>query len=207
MREGNERDSISEPLASPLAEIFGSAVRLGGIAALVVGALATIDQLTRTTIMHNQQQALMASLVELTGDARLGVLPLKSPLPDYLHLCEASATRYQLIRATTTGYAGAIEYTIALSADEHILGVRVTRHGETPGLGDAMETGKSDWIHQFAGRPRTATISPSWGVRQDGGNFDSMTGATITSRAILRGVQETLAGLSSPSELTCTPMN
>jgi electron transport complex protein RnfG len=198
---------MRERLATPLAEIFGNAVRLGGIAALVVGALATIDQLTRPRIMHNQQQALVASLVELTGDARLGALSLKSPLPDYLHLCEASTTRYQLIRATATGYAGAIEYTIALSADEHILGVRVTRHGETPGLGDAMETGKSDWIHQLAGQPRAATISARWGVRQDGGDFDSMTGATITSRAILRGVQETLTGLLPPSELTCTPLN
>ena len=198
---------MSERLATPLAEIFGSAVRLAGIAALVVGALAMIDQLTRTRITHNQQQALLASLVELTGDSRLGAIQLTSPLPAYLHLCEASVTRYQLVRATATGYAGAIEFTVALSADEQILGVRVTRHGETPGLGDAMETEKSDWIHQLAGQPRAATISPRWSVRQDGGDFDAMTGATITSRAILRGVREAVAGLSSPSELTCTPLN
>jgi electron transport complex protein RnfG len=101
---------------------------------------------------------------------------------------------------------GTIEFTIALAADEHILGVRVTHHTETPGLGDAMETGKSDWIHQLAGQPRAITTSPRWSVRQDGGDFDAMTGATITSRAILQGVREALAGLPSPSELTCTPL-
>lgn len=192
--------------AKPLAEIFGSGVRLAGIAALVVGALATIDQLTRSRIVHNQQRALVASLVELTSDSRIGAIPLESPLPVYLHLCTASSTRYQIIRATAAGYAGAIELTIALSADEQILGVRVTHHTETPGLGDAMEIGKSDWIHQLAGWPRATTISPRWSVRQDGGEFDAMTGATITSRAILRGVREALAGLPAPSELTCTPL-
>jgi electron transport complex protein RnfG len=197
---------MSDRLATPLTDVFGSAVRLAGIAALVVGALAAIDQLTRTRIAHNQQQALVASLVELTGDPRLGAISFESPLPAYLHLCEASATRYQLIRASASGYAGTIEFTIALAADEHILGVRVTHHTETPGLGDAMETGKSDWIHQLAGQPRAITTSPRWSVRQDGGDFDAMTGATITSRAILQGVREALAGLPSPSELTCTPL-
>lgn len=198
---------MSAAPATGRAEIFGSAVRLAGIATLVVGALATVDQLTRPRITHNQQQALVATLVELTGDPRLAAISIESPLPTYLHLCEASVTQYQLIRSSAIGYAGAIEFTIALAADERILGVRVTRHVETPGLGDAMETGKSDWIHQFAGRPRTATTRPSWSVRQDGGDFDAMAGATITSRAILRGVRETLAGTLSPSELTCTPLS
>lgn len=197
---------MSDPVANPLTEILGNGVRLAGIAALVVGALALVDQLTRTRIAHNQQRAQVALLVELTGDSRLDAVQFESPLPAYLHLCEASVTRYQLIRASTIGYAGAIEMTIALDGDERILGVRVTRHSETPGLGDAMEIGKSDWIAQLADRPRVDTTGPGWSVRQDGGRFDAMTGATITSRAILKGVREALAGLSATSELTCTAL-
>jgi len=197
---------LSERVAKPLAEAIGSGVRLAAIAALVVGTLAALDHVMRTRIAHNQQRALVASLVELTGDARLGAIGLSSPLPTYLHLCEGSATRYQLIRASAAGYAGTIEFTIALASDERILGVRVTRHAETPGLGDAMETSKSDWIHQLAGQPRKHTSSPRWRVRQDGGDVDALTGATITSRAILQGVRAALADRTSPSELTCTPL-
>ena len=53
--------------------------------------------------------------------------------------------------AATDGYNGNIHLLIGINADGSLSGVRVTSHKETPGLGDAIETGKSNWILRFSG--------------------------------------------------------
>jgi electron transport complex protein RnfG len=65
-------------------------------------------------------------------------------------------------------------------------------HHETPGLGDAIEERKSDWILAFAGRSLSNPEPEKWKVKRDGGVFDQMTGATITPRAVVKAVRNTL---------------
>ena len=66
------------------------------------------------------------------------------------------------------------------------------RHRETKGLGDAIETAKSDWILQFDGKALNAPLTELWAIEQDEGNFDSISGATVTSRAVVGAVKSTL---------------
>ena len=73
-----------------------------------------------------------------------------------------------------------------------LAGVRVTSHRETPGLGDAIDAAKSDWILEFAGRSLSDPEPPGWAVERDGGVFDQFTGATITPRAVVEAVQRAL---------------
>jgi electron transport complex protein RnfG len=73
-----------------------------------------------------------------------------------------------------------------------VLGVRVTSHRETPGLGDKIETKKSDWIYSFEGRSLDNPEPEQWAVKKDGGEFDQFTGATITPRAVVNAVHDTL---------------
>jgi electron transport complex protein RnfG len=86
------------------------------------------------------------------------------------------------------GYAGALSLMLGLDRDGRILGVRVIAHAETPGLGDKVETAKSDWILKFTGRSLDNTPAASWRVKKDGGGFDQFAGATITPRAVVKGV-------------------
>lgn len=90
------------------------------------------------------------------------------------------------------GYAGAIRLLVAIAPDGTLLGVRVLQHRETPGLGDAIEPRKSDWIERFAGRSLRDPAPRRWRVRKDGGDFDQFTGATITPRAVVGAVANTL---------------
>jgi Na+-translocating ferredoxin:NAD+ oxidoreductase subunit G len=90
------------------------------------------------------------------------------------------------------GYNAAIRLLIGVSPDGVVTGVRVVAHRETPGLGDRIQVEKSDWILQF---DRTTLESPpreAWLVEKDEGQFDSLTGATVTSRAVVKGVKNTL---------------
>lgn len=91
------------------------------------------------------------------------------------------------------GYSGKIRLLVALRADGTVAGVRVTQHRETPGLGDYIEPKKDKnkarpWITQFNGLSVATTEAREWKVKKDGGRFDSVAGATVTPRAVVRAV-------------------
>ena len=90
------------------------------------------------------------------------------------------------------GYNGNIELLVAININNTLAGVRVVHHKETPGLGDAIEENRSDWITKFNQRSLTNPDKKGWAVKRDGGEFDQFTGATITPRAIVKAVYNTL---------------
>ena len=47
-------------------------------------------------------------------------------------------------------------------------------------------------ILQFDGSSLEMPPLPMWAVNKDDGHFDSITGATVTSRAVVKGVKNTL---------------
>ena len=90
------------------------------------------------------------------------------------------------------GYSGSISFVIGIYEAGSIAAVRITEHQETPGLGDKIEIEKSDWVTQFDGLSLEQTDEDYWRVKKDGGEFDALTGATITPRAIVEAVNQTL---------------
>jgi len=90
------------------------------------------------------------------------------------------------------GYNGSIKLLVAIRKNGELIGVRVVSHQETPGLGDAIDSNKGDWIHSFAGRSLNNPKLSEWQVKRDGGYFDQFTGATITPRAVVKAVRKTL---------------
>ena len=90
------------------------------------------------------------------------------------------------------GYSGNIELLVAINFDGVLAGVRVVHHKETPGLGDAIDESRSDWITKFKQHSLTNPDKKGWAVKRDGGEFDQFTGATISPRAIVRAVYNTL---------------
>lgn len=91
------------------------------------------------------------------------------------------------------GYAGKIGLIVAVYADGSVAGVRITRHKETPGLGDYIEPKKDKnksrpWITQFNGLSPAAVGERDWKVRKDGGRFEYHAGATVTPRAVVKAV-------------------
>lgn len=90
------------------------------------------------------------------------------------------------------GYSGKIALILAVRANGELAGVRVVAHKETPGLGDYIELPKSPWIKGFDGKSREAYKDADWKVKKDGGQFDYMTGATITPRAVVKAVNKAL---------------
>jgi electron transport complex protein RnfG len=91
------------------------------------------------------------------------------------------------------GYNAPIDLLIGIDVDtSRISGIRVVGHRETPGLGDLIEVGKSDWIRQFDGKRIGEPPLAAWALTKDEGQFDSITGATVTPRAVVKAVRNTL---------------
>lgn len=101
-----------------------------------------------------------------------------------------------LITSEAAGYAGPIRLLVGSDPQGRILGVRVIAHQETPGLGDKIEITRTFWIQIFTGKQRVAGPNHPWDVRKNGGDFDQLSGATITSRAVIRQVEQTLQYLT-----------
>ena len=127
--------------------------------------------------------------ITLTDPANLG-----TPSPVTIYRARKGDTPVAAVITTEApeGYSGAIKLLISVNADGTLGGVRVISHAETPGLGDKVETSKSDWILGFAGKSLNDPKPDSWGVKKDGGVFDQFSGATITPRAIVKSIKTTL---------------
>ncbi|MCL2413196.1 MAG: RnfABCDGE type electron transport complex subunit G [Bacteroidales bacterium] len=86
---------------------------------------------------------------------------------------------------TNRGFKGLIQLMAGFLPDGTIYNIDVVRHRETPGLGDRIEL-RFPWPHQFQGvHPNNVNLR----LRQDGGEIDAITAATITARAYLEAVR------------------
>ena len=99
------------------------------------------------------------------------------------------------------GYSGDITILTAINRDDEIIGSRIIDHKETPGLGDYIDQKKSNWIFNFNSMSLTNRADPDWRVKKDQGTFDYKAGATITPRAVINSVKNTLLFYRENKEL------
>ena len=99
------------------------------------------------------------------------------------------------------GYSGEINILTAIRSDGEIIGTRIIDHKETPGLGDYIDQKKSSWISNFNGMSLHNRTDPDWRVKKDQGTFDYKAGATITPRAVIKSVKNTLLFYKENREL------
>jgi electron transport complex protein RnfG len=84
------------------------------------------------------------------------------------------------------GYGGDVGLMVGIDIKEQqLLGVGVTTHAETPGMGARAKT-DPNFAAQFIGLP----IAQPFKVTQDGGGINAISGATITSRAVSTAASE-----------------
>ena len=99
------------------------------------------------------------------------------------------------------GYVGPIHILVAVNPEGAIISARAVKHRETPGLGDGIDQDKSDWMLQFFGKSLNMPAADRWDVTKDGGEFDQLTGATVTSRAVTEALASALAYYRNNGEL------
>jgi electron transport complex protein RnfG len=92
-----------------------------------------------------------------------------------------------IVLSAAEGYGGEIAVMSAISAEKTVLGVELLSLSETPGLG--MKAQDETWLGQFAGKVLGVGVSKG---SADGNQIQAITGATITSTAVTRAVDQAL---------------
>ncbi|WP_096084673.1 electron transport complex subunit RsxG [Agaribacterium haliotis] len=175
---------------------------LAVFAFVTAGTLAWIHKSTETRIAEQEKRAAEKALLEiLSADqfdndllATTWTLTHKQQQELNLHKAEKVHIASKAGRAVALiipaiapdGYSGDIKLLVGVKMDGSLSGVRVLAHKETPGLGDKVETKKSDWILKFKNLSLIKPKAELWSVKKDGGYFDQFTGATITPRAVVK---------------------
>lgn len=192
---------------------------LGLFAVLTVGLVAITQQATATRILVAERAAknqtlsqllpaasfdnpLHDSQVQLAADPLLGS---SRSTAAYLATLNGEPRAVILQVSAAEGYSGAIELLVAINAQGRLIGVRVLKHKETPGLGDKIELAKSAWIRSFEGKSLTDPHASGWAVKKDLGQFDQFAGATITPRAVVRAVHQALQYFAAHQRELLTP--
>ncbi len=99
----------------------------------------------------------------------------------------------RVLAASGQGFADRIELLVALNrAGDTITGLYIVDQKETPGLGDFIT--KEKWRAQFAGKPATKRLSVTKTGAQRPEQVDGVTGATISSEAVVTIVNAAIAG-------------
>jgi electron transport complex protein RnfG len=179
---------------------------LAAIAAACTALVAFIHSITDERIASNEQAWLEQSLLPAiqgidfdgnVGDAKLVIsaphaLPGSEDVVVYRVYTNGAPAAALFVVSARDGYSGPIRLLVGVAANGSVTGVRVLAHRETPGLGDGIEASKSRWAEQFNGRSLGNPRIEHWAIRRDGGDFDQLTGASVTPRAVVGAVRETL---------------
>lgn len=186
--------------------IVRTGLTLAAIAAICTSLVAATYQATHERIAANEKALLEQSLEPaLSGlfydsgvsESRLVLRPphaLPGNDPALIYRVFAGSEPVAALFAVTArdGFSGPIRVLVGVEFDGSVTGIRILQHRETPGLGDRIESTRTDWVFQFEGRSIGEPALTGWAIRGDGGEFDQLTGASVTPRAVIKAIRDTL---------------
>ncbi len=159
------------------------------ITAFVALALAGVNAVTAERIAQIKQEKMQQAMAEVLPGAQDLESVAFTDATGTVKTVYASKEGY-VVEVAPAGFGGAITMMVGIKADGTVNGISIVSHTETAGLGSvaAADTSAGEAFRgQFVG------LSGALAVDKDGGEIDSITSATITSRAVTAGVNAALA--------------
>jgi electron transport complex protein RnfG len=214
----NGVDSSSRPAAPVEAPVQTSALRmvlsLGGAGAIAGLLIVVVFDATFATIEAHKAEVVRRAVAEvLKGPARyetyyVGEQGVVRELPAgppgqgaekiYVGFDVEGRAMGVAIEAAEAGFQDVIALLYGFDPRTgRLLGMKVLESKETPGLGDKIEKDHA-FVAQFDGlQPPLAAVKRASGAP---GEVDAISGATISSRAVVRIINRSLKRLRSPIE-------
>lgn len=169
-------------------------VKLLIICAVVAAVVSGVNTLTAEKYEENLNEQKRLAIVEIFGDdVTFGALEL-APDADKTVIYEIKAGNALIgycVEVSSAGFGGDIHLTVGYNADRSVRGVSIVSMSETPGLGtkvnDAMYLNG-----QYVGKRGELVLDE---------DVDAVSGATVSSKAVLAGVNRATAALESALEV------
>ncbi len=166
------------------------------IAVLSAFVLASVYKLTEKPIQEAKDQRELEAISQVVEafDNNPFAEKMIITTPDKKHRLElfparknGSINSFAIKTYSNSGFGGRMELIVGFYIDGSIKSFKIIEHHETPGLGSKADEPK--FKNQFDG------FNPGkhkFKVRQDGGDIDGITAATITSRAVIDAIQRAI---------------
>lgn len=155
-------------------------------------ALAGVQGALQPKVEANKLADTLGQIPSLVRGAVKGVPESVAGLRTFRALDAEGREVGRVLVAAGQGFADRIELLVGLdAAGEHITGLYIVDQKETPGLGDFIT--KEKWRAQFAGKPATRPLSVTKTGAQRPEQVDGVTGATISSEAVVSIVNSAIA--------------
>ena len=158
------------------------------ICTITATLLSGVNALTAERIQQNLErektEAIAAIFPNADENQKLSTLP-EGIAGLYLVLSGGDLLGYAA-EVTPLGFGGDMNIMVGVNADGTVAGIKIVSHSETPGLGNRVED--ADYLSQYTGKTGPLTL---------GGGIDAITGSTVSSKAVLDGVNTALAAYSS----------
>jgi len=182
-----------------MGNIIKLSVFLTVVTVIAAVTLAGVNSVTKPLIEEQKRLAVQNALLEVLPDASQGVYVdvgeqiegfSKGEL--YKGYANKDTTGFSglAFKAYGKGYSSTIETMVGIDLQGNIKGIKVLFQQETPGLGTKVEEvryGESEcWFQEQFERKSAADVA----VDKDDGEITSITGATISSRAITQSINE-----------------
>jgi len=165
-----------------------------GLTCLIAGlCLAFTHALTKDVIANAELEAQLKSvrevLPEFEGEPEIKTLTIDGE--ERTVYIGKHGGRIVGVATTSSGvgYGGNVRLLVGIDTAGRITGIVIVKHQETPGLG--TKAAEPSFLDQFKGKQLDAADAVIR-VDKDGGAIDSVTAATITSRAVAEAATEAL---------------
>ncbi len=145
---------------------------------IAVTLLGLTDTVVRDKIEWQKEQKIQRMLLEIFPD-----MTEHSLEDDIYRIYSNGAEIGSACLAIGKGYGGVIDILVGLENETTIKGVTIVSHLESPGLGARIT--ESSFREQFIG-VNIADVA----LRQEGGEIDAITGATISSKAVVEAIRD-----------------
>lgn len=208
MTSGRKKRAFAD---RPYLRALCAGLSLAAISAICMVLVLKTEALTRDLISYNQNEAKIARLSEeLIPSALLNGTSVKCHLFDderigsdmriYTFTHKREVRAYLMTYSTSRGYSTPLVLIGAFDKDRKLIKNDVLISNETPGLGDKVERRNGNFMDMFNGK---GPDDASWDVKKFGGDFDYITGSTVTSRAVVMATKDALDTLKTldPSQL------
>lgn len=170
---------------------------LAVISAVAAGTLALVDSFTQPKIEASKAQSEAKAYQEVLPDAdtfadATEVMAQITGKPEFSFIqnvkigTKAGTKVGWVCKVASPGYSSNIVMLIGIKADGEISKVTVLEQSESPGLGTNVTD--PGFIEQAA--ISQAKAGQELKVTKDGGKVQAITGATISSRAVLKGINQ-----------------
>lgn len=161
-----------------------------GLSGLILSTIKVVTEpiIEEQVLVNVQGPALKQVLLQATNDPIADRKPLELPGSEQTVLVFPALKDGKLqavaIEGSGPGYGGDVNVIVGFDVRaDQVLGISVTTHKETPGLGTRIQ--ENAFTRQFRSKDPAKAV-----LKKDGGDIDAISGVTVSSVAVTEAVKQ-----------------